>query len=122
MIADVREKLRGDESLASVDVDVDVQKNVEIDVDVDVGKVRVLEKRESMRAGEKRRKQDFMVFGQLTKVWKGTLQLTSYLRRRGCIRLEKYFLRSGAWHGMADHAIRCHTVLYRTVVPPYNTK
>jgi hypothetical protein len=59
MIADVREKLRVDESLASVDEEVDANVDVEIDVDVAfavaVEKVRILEKRESMRAVEKRR-------------------------------------------------------------------
>jgi hypothetical protein len=59
MIADVREKLRVDESLASVDEEVDANVDVEIDADVAfavaVEKVRILEKRESMRAVEKRR-------------------------------------------------------------------
>jgi uncharacterized metal-binding protein YceD (DUF177 family) len=70
MIADVREKLRVNESLASVDEEVDANVDVEIDVDVDVAvavavtleKIRVLERRESMRAVEKRREEDFMVF------------------------------------------------------------
>jgi hypothetical protein len=62
MIAEVREKLRVDESLASVDGEVDASIEVEIDVAVAVEKVRVLEKRESMRAVEKRRKEGFMAF------------------------------------------------------------
>lgn len=71
MIAEVREKLRVDESLASVDEEVDANVDVEIDVDVAVEKVRILEKRESMRAVEKRREEDFMVFRPLMKVYLG---------------------------------------------------
>ena len=82
MIAEVREKLRVDESLASVDEEVDANVDVEIDVDVAVEKVRILEKRESMRAVEKRREEDFMVFRPLMKVYlgreKGALLFTSY--------------------------------------------
>lgn len=46
-----------DESLASVDEEVDAKVEVEIDIDVavDVEKVRIFERRESMRAVEKRR-------------------------------------------------------------------
>jgi len=64
MIAEVREKLRVDESLASVDEEAGSNVDVEIDVFVAVAveKVRILEKRESMRAVEKWREEDFMVF------------------------------------------------------------
>jgi hypothetical protein len=76
MIAGVREKLRVDESLASVDgEEVDANVDVEIDVDADVGdaveKVRILEKRESMRAVEKRREEDFMGFRSIDESLSG---------------------------------------------------
>jgi len=71
MIADVREKLRVDESLASVDEEVDANVYVEIDVDVAVEKVRILEKRESMRAVEKRREEAFMVFRAIDESFSG---------------------------------------------------
>ena len=73
MIAEVREKLRVDESLASVDEEAGSNVDVEIDVFVAVAveKVRILEKRESMRAVEKWREEDFMVFRPLMKVYLG---------------------------------------------------
>jgi hypothetical protein len=126
MIADVWEKLRVDESLASVDEEVNANANVDVEIDVDVAveKVRILEKRESMRAVEKRREEDFMGFRSIDESLSGEgggsfaihwLATIKYLGRRGCIRLvEIYSLGVGR-----PEQLRCHTiaVLYRTL--PY---
>jgi hypothetical protein len=133
MIAEVREKLRVDESLASVDEEVDANVDVEIDVDVAVEKVRILEKRESMRAVEKRREEDFMVFRaideSLSRKGEGRRELChllatiKYLGRRGCIRLENYSLGVGHPVELGRHTIAVLSrrtilaVLYRHTVP-----
>ena len=95
MIAEVREKLRVDESLASVDEEAGSNVDVEIDVFVAVAveKVRILEKRESMRAVEKWREEDFMVFRAIDESLSGkgegrrelcySLATNKYQGRRG---------------------------------------